>query len=916
VKTKPNDPCPCGSGKKHKRCCGRAGLAPLTTLSSVVHPPLAFDTPGEFPPFDPGTEPTAPILEPSAYQTMMSMPQQEFIRGILRQLRNEDARAGGQAALDMIETLPESVRRFLYLIVQIEVSALNYVGRPMDAVRCLFRFLIDADDERLWFSEGLKLQPWLSTMQGADAEESVADLRRVCGAHGHGGPQLLTGITLISSDATKREALDLLSAAIAPQRWNAYPEFRKQWLPAIAMGVLYVVRSLAKEGQHDEAARYGRMMLAHPWGSAPMHHGCFDMICESLFEARLDRELQRFCDTYRKRRTWGLPRYWLAKRAMRLQDRIIAISHFTAAFTGAREDLDDLKYGRIATALLELGSPHDARRALNHVKDRDERYAVTDAMCLEKEGRWGEASERWKEFGALHPEDAAFDQSRLTALFMAGQHGEVEAFLRQLLEDPGRSTYPNARLQLAILLCLKGRRDEAQEVIQPIQDGNVELPDDPLVRGARFTLEGDLLAHRSDFEGALAAYETAYANDPIPMSRRDIVRTLIRLGRYEQAELWLANSNESETEPDDGPKESTLLQLLIDDHRNNAEAVLAGYATLDLEWLRTRKSVAPALGPALRALLDLNRPLEALELCELAVDDIAEDAALRELHIVVMRRAREKALGLADDVEEKKARLAESEHLRVLVEKHRSREQLRFERRQAHLKAMVGAAPKVPQAEQTAKAEEPQLPAWLEGLGDEPRAQLLSAELIWNQLRAHRGQDHSPVVVQLARVLEREVNDVLVDPLVRRYTDAGGDIERLPGRDGWPVAPTNNKLSLNQCAELLTTDHEQRERDGSTTVVRAPRSSETHRKVLAELWDALAGNGPSRRYFERRFPGELREVARVRNRAGHAGGVVPRQEASVVRKLVMGSHAGEGMLMWLLRARAASGGPKRREDRA
>src|ERR1700721_2723068 len=41
MKTQRNDPCPCGSGKKYKKCCGQTGVEPLSERAS----PQAVDQP-------------------------------------------------------------------------------------------------------------------------------------------------------------------------------------------------------------------------------------------------------------------------------------------------------------------------------------------------------------------------------------------------------------------------------------------------------------------------------------------------------------------------------------------------------------------------------------------------------------------------------------------------------------------------------------------------------------------------------------------------------------------------------------------------------------------------------------------------------------------------------------------------------
>src|SRR4051812_15945529 len=58
-----NDTCPCGSGKKYKRCCGRNAYRPIAESDApdtrITKPSLPFSSP-----FDPTVQPPPPWVMP------------------------------------------------------------------------------------------------------------------------------------------------------------------------------------------------------------------------------------------------------------------------------------------------------------------------------------------------------------------------------------------------------------------------------------------------------------------------------------------------------------------------------------------------------------------------------------------------------------------------------------------------------------------------------------------------------------------------------------------------------------------------------------------------------------------------------------------------------------------------------------
>ena len=76
------------------------------------------------------------------------------------------------------------------------------------------------------------------------------------------------------------------------------------------------------------------------------------------------------------------------------------------------------------------------------------------------------------------------------------------------------------------------------------------------------------------------------------------------------------------------------------------------------------------------------------------------------------------------------------------------------------------------------------------------RAHLLSAGKLWEKLADEPAEDHGPVVLQLARALEGEVNRLLVDPFVGHALALGIQLSKLQVATDGGLRPTANRLSL------------------------------------------------------------------------------------------------------------------------
>jgi len=207
---------------------------------------------------------------------------------------------------------------------------------------------------------------------------------------------------------------------------------------------------------------------------------------------------------------------------------------------------------------------------------------------------------------------------------------------------------------------------------------------------------------------------------------------------------------------------------------------------------------------------------------------------------------------------------------------------------------MMPAQPPAPEARTAVEKDRAELLARLTPSG---RAHVISASRLWEKLIDHPAEDHGPVVLQLARALEGEVNRLVVDPFVGHALDQRMPLSRLQATTDGNLRPSANRVSLGEAAALLHARLEQRNADGSTTVLRNARSDSEHAALIESFWRSRCDLKDAHRdYLKNEFLLTIQGVARVRNQAGHAGAVIPRERAGELMTLLLGSRPGEGAL--------------------
>jgi len=825
----------------------------------------------------------------------MSAPQDAFVRKAIRLLE-----AGGeqsaQRALSMVETIPEPARWFMEFTVLLEMELLRKLGREDDRKRTLLRFLVHAECNEAWADYGMELLPWIESLEETEAIDGVlTTLRDVCARHPFAPPRLLLAEALIPPTPPVEEAVALFREAIERPRWRSLSA-APYWMGLLARAAFWVDMSHTTRGRSEEALRSARAVASFPWRSAKAFQPSdLRLLCSVFFDNGLDRELHGVCNHYRRTSDWRVPRYWLGRSAWRARNFDAACAHYLAAVAG--DELDDYELGVVATSFIERERFADARRTLERIADKDDSdFIFADAQCLQGEERWEEALARWDCLLERMPGDTGIRAERVRSLMELDRADELEASLRELTADPESEQHLFACLQLACILTDGGRAEEGMELLQPFLLPEALAEFDAGFRPFVEDLAGDAFAALGDDEEAAAWYERSLSGCREPRTMLSYTQALVRLGRYQEAGAALSQARRSGLEEHGAwaVAEAVYVDLLLSAEASRWQDTVRAYRALALDWLRENDRVAAALAPTVRALVELDRPIDALEVCEDAPTDIVEDGTLRELRRAALRRLRAQSKAARSNAEEQRKRLEESERLRRIVEERSARDRAAVRASRKHTRRFQKA-----QAETAAATAAVDLPRWIEDLERRVRAQLRSAELIWSQLAAQSDADHGPIVVQLGRVVEGEMNRVVVDGLVRIHFEAGGRLDTFPVTGDWHLKEQGNRLSLGQLADILTTRIERREHDGSVTLIRKTWGDGRHEQLLERLLGVAREGGLTEERiddFRNRLPLMLADIARIRNQAGHAGRIITRSEAKRVREMVLGTRPDDGVL--------------------
>lgn len=923
TKIGPNDPCPCGSGAKYKKCCRARDLESQLPqpgeADASARPAAAPAAPTVWTPF--GDRCPTRYLMPRESLRYLSLSQMDFMCEISR-LHSDGSPAAAAQGLWMLETVPEREQRVMPGMKDYLAHFLETLGRTEEAFEVTWEHLVSVDDEPRWVQRGNRLLDWfLEHEAGPEVEAKKAQLREVCARVDFAAPKLLLAYTLFA-DRLPPEAAALLSVALRPERWGV-SEYIERWFVLLARGFYYYVAQLQAERRDAEARRYGQMILRFPWerGTSRLETSELKLLGSTLISLQMPQELTQLCLRIRRREpTWPEVQFYLGLAAQLSPRDRKAVEHYREALRlGGLETLNARELTAIAQALYFNGVGEEALPVVERLLELGE--AAEDAALelpeplelklglLMRLERWGEALEVCDQLGSQGSKSYFADLCRIHVLQALERRDDLEAHLRALMGDPEPGMRDTAALHLGRLLLEKDEPAQALEVLEPLLAGDRQ---ESLIfvqsRHNYLVYLGEALYRVGRREEAAERYRQALQILPAEPATLRLLELLVELGRFDEAEAWAQQA--LQTYPDS--RDLAHAALAVHAHFGQWPRCVELLERIGLAWFEEQGMLDRGLQLWARALVSTGSPFDALALCEDHLARVAASEELLQMHGEILESTRAAVARLQASLGAQELQVAElrktQEALSRQIERsriaHRDLKRAFREQERAGLEAFVngtlrsgrqaGEAPPAgsPRAEEIRLALAASHPEVMAALPEHLRTVLVSAELLWATLGAQPDDDHGPVALQLARVVEGEVNRLLIDPLVGIASAREGGLAELSTMTRAAIMPDKNRLSLGEAARLLYTRIDRRLADGSTSTLINPYSGEHHRRALEALQAAFEPLPTAvARYLREDLPLDLQDLARLRNRASHAGAPISRRDAEPARAMVLGRGA-------------------------
>ncbi len=913
-KVRPNDPCPCGSGRKHKRCCGdpskprtvgTAGVSEVNPATAREEPVVGADNdetehagtgpdePYEWPPLDRARLPRR-ILTTDEMRILFG-PKHRRLTGRLADLVRDGSVQASHEGLRLLEVIPDDQLQALWALPEMKVQLLMRVGDWELAWTEMLRFMAARCAESSWLEFAELFAKRFQACEDRDTRlRTVEELRAVVARCPNATPRLALGIALVplEEDGLTDETLKLLQDALQAPGWEQNVKLLPPWRNAVAYGFAVVIEALLLRESPQEARAMAHRAASLPWaGKAPLIEITIGRLLCAMFTAGAEEEASRIGrEILRRHPNTPLVSFWLGVVASKRGDdaRASRYMHHARQSSSLRE-IDLLWMTAFFLRHKEWQAALDTVRRIDNRQSAQALYY--EARALLELGQPQEAAEKAALSWERAPGDRRAYLVRYEALRRGDRDDELERWLREIVADPEARLQVDARLALAKLLLKRQDAKAALEMVAEWTSGPMPVSE-PVSLAAMHSVVGSVLEANDRHEEAAVHYERAARLDPSDNRSARLAHALIAADRDEEAEREVAVGLQAWP----GSKLLLLAGVLSADASGNSEQVLERIAALGDPW-----TVEPALGEALvfaevRALVQLDRPMDALMCFEEHLEATLADDELRSLREAVVKDVEQRFAQLEKAVEREKRRLRShrEDTMRAIADLRRGADRKRDEI--GRLLRERGESRTAPAAAEDGAWEAPPLGGLSSG---NQRSLIESAERLWSALAARPEDDHGAVVIQLARAVEALVNGRLVDRLAGLCIERHGNLSAIQAVTTAAVRAVNNRLSLGEAATVLWAEREEIGRDGSVSLVRNPRSSDAHREIVDRLWESvMAGSvaGEDQRYLRNGLSVDLVDLARMRNAAGHAGMPLARDVAARARQLVLGDAERPGIV--------------------
>jgi tetratricopeptide (TPR) repeat protein len=782
-------------------------------------------------------------------------------------------------------------------------NLLRQLGQVEEAYQTYFSELIQITHPRIWLEYAGLIFEWLNQSQAQETLQTIiAGLQQTCQQTSLQLPRLLllqlppeqTQLSPAQQDEYTQAILDI-------EAWRPYLQQLGPWLPTIAQLLFAQVGTHLPE-QPEYALQLAQTIPAYPWELLQDHdQERFEGLCLVLLQLEQIQTLKNLCQSMQRHKPeWGGLSFWLGYIAYQQGHIQSSLEHFQRVMQiGHPAPHHRLN---MLPILLFHGQLEHSRTLLDACDTPDDPFVLQ--MEIEYCSQTQQTQRGIELCDILLAQQPDFAPARFYKAQWhqeANEHRQAEQTLLPLLpeEEPIAS---QARLLLTgIYLALNELPNAETHMAHLLPPTHAQsIFQEPQWKRTFAIHYGMLLDKQGRADEALQAFQDALQYEPKAPVYGYILDILWDQKEYEQARQLSLKAVKSE------PHEPRLRGALcqIEDFFENWEASLLQHERVGMEWFRQEQRTNEGIWLKTRALLGLGRPLEALHFCEDVLPEMLQDDALTALRKQILKEVQAQFEQLRSQVGEHEKSYHQLEETQRMLAKQREENQRR-ERAYQHILQRNETLRQTLNTFHTPGFISPQQQeetiddTILSSLDAAQQAILQSALALWNQLKHNPQHDHGPYILQLARIVEAQLNRYMIDPLCQWTLDNQFAFSDLPRPSINALKPSHNRLSLGDAAQLLYSRVDITEADGSASIKRNPKSPHRHEALLEGFWQTglFASFGETdKQYWQQMIPGQLETLASFRNRASHANAPLSRQDAGRIRVLVLGHSTQEGLL--------------------
>jgi hypothetical protein len=851
----------------------------------------------------------------------------------LSSLATDTTTEAAQQGLALLSDMSLSQCCVLPHVMQWQVVWMARLGLSLEAQELQMWQLFYLNDESMWLRYGAGAPHWLRAIEEAAPDVFVLRLQQYIEAlETVLAEQQLPMVQLLWVDAHLRlpdsrvpDVLSALGDALDASVWTKQPELVASWSSMISQGLGLCLQQAHLAQQSDTLAHWNQAVLRFPWErvSKEWGAGSCHLLCKTLSTVGLDdtwkRLLGRVGGHFPDESECG---YWQARMAAEEGEEEQAFEGFcVVAERYERLMLDDDDWLVVVDWMFSLQRHADIEPFLQCLTQRHTPAFLEAALLFVSAiGQWEAARVLVDEFGDSSADMASVWCFRVGVSCAGGEWERAEEEIYQFLKDcPEAADLSPVNWSMVHVLWgwLSAKTERWGKAVALFRE---HWPRVQVEKGHPWATHirvcewlgdfGDAFRKWGDDNAALQCYLQALQYQPSESMVHRAVGLLLHHQQFSSAGVVLEQGLQHFPES----KPLWYARFLVAKEMEEWEQSEQALETIGREWFVAHDMADDWLLSCVRLDVARGRLFGAFERFEDDLERIVTHEQLARIRLILLKELKlsyqqlRESVGGAPHADDRTASI-----LRELPEQVQAPQAAQewLQERETLLGTIEALKQQPEQASDLLRKlcenewEElwlslPGEPTWLR---PESLSFLQSAQLLWHQLADHPEQDHSPVVLQLARVLEGEVNRSLIDPLAKWAVQEYGSLGFFPATTFDGIRPDANRLSLGNAARMLYHTLHVPEADGSVTVRRNPYSNDQHAACLRAFWALPRWDGIEQGLLKRlqeELPLALEDIGGLRNRAGHARHALRRQHAQRVRALFFGASGDDGILSLLL----------------